>query len=286
MYKTIISFLLLLVSTSLYAKTIEIVAGENFYGDIAKQIGGKYVTVTNILSNPNQDPHLFSSSPSTARSVAAADLVISSGIGYDTWIQNLLHANNKQPKQIVVADLLGKKPGDNPHIWYDPVTMSVYANQLVKELSQLNPEQAQYYQQRLGEFNKQYNLFAQNVARLKQQYRNAPVIATEPVFNYMADALGLKMYGQDFQLSIMNEVEPTVSATRDFEDKLTKHMVKVLIYNNQVTNPVTERLKNIAKNQRIAVIGVSETQPAHEDYWAWMNHELVALEKALENTTN
>jgi zinc/manganese transport system substrate-binding protein len=286
MYKTIISFLLLLVSTSLYAKTIEIVAGENFYGDIAKQIGGKYVTVTNILSNPNQDPHLFSSSPSTARSVAAADLVISSGIGYDAWMQNLLHANNKQPKQIVVADLLGKKPGDNPHIWYDPITMSVYANQLVKELSQLNPEQAQYYQQRLSEFNKQYNLFAQNVARLKQQYRNAPIIATEPVFNYMADALGLKMYGQDFQLSIMNEVEPTVSATRDFEDKLTKRMVKVLIYNNQVTNPVTERLKNLAKNQGIAVVGVSETQPAHEDYWTWMNHELVALEKALQDSIN
>src|SRR5476649_2916431 len=107
MYKKIIGILLFLLTTTLYAKSIAIVAAENFYGDIAKQLGGEYVAVTSIMNIPNQDPHLFSSSPATARAIAAADLVVYNGIDYDPWMENLLKATIKQPQQtIVVADLL------------------------------------------------------------------------------------------------------------------------------------------------------------------------------------
>jgi zinc/manganese transport system substrate-binding protein len=62
------------------AAPINIVAAENFYGDIAKQIGGPDVNVTSILSNPDQDPHLFEVSPSVGRAVSAARIVIYNGI--------------------------------------------------------------------------------------------------------------------------------------------------------------------------------------------------------------
>ena len=108
------------------AEPIHIVAAENFYGDIAQQIGGPTVKVTSILSNPDTDPHLFEASPSVARSLSDAQIVIYNGIDYDPWMADLLDAS-KAPdrKSIVVADLIGKKSGDNPHIWYDPVTMRV-----------------------------------------------------------------------------------------------------------------------------------------------------------------
>ncbi|HMC46461.1 MAG TPA: cation ABC transporter substrate-binding protein, partial [Caballeronia sp.] len=38
---------------------VPVVAAENFYGDVAQQVGGPNVAVTSILSNPDQDPHLF-----------------------------------------------------------------------------------------------------------------------------------------------------------------------------------------------------------------------------------
>ena len=72
------------------AVPVHIVAAENFYGQISEQIGGNYVQVTSILNNPQQDPHLFSSNPATARAVANADIIIYNGLGYDSWINNLI----------------------------------------------------------------------------------------------------------------------------------------------------------------------------------------------------
>src|SRR5437764_546039 len=99
------------------AQPVTIVAAENFYGDVARQIGGPNVKVTSILSNPDQDPHLFEASPSVARSLSGARIVIYNGIDYDPWMEKLLGAARSSDRQaIVVADLVGKKSGDNPHI--------------------------------------------------------------------------------------------------------------------------------------------------------------------------
>ena len=92
------------------------------------------------------------------------------------------------------------------------------------------------------------------------------------------------MQGQGFQLSIMNDTEPAVSDVKDFENKLTQHQVKVLIFNNQVTNPATDRMQKIAKKAGIPVVGVSETEPLNQDYFSWMSNQLDALEKALKNS--
>src|SRR5208282_1688483 len=115
---------------------IDIVAAENFYGDLATQIGGPEVHVTSILSNPDQDPHLFEASPSVARALSAARIVVYNGIDYDPWMAKLLGAARSAERQtIVVADLIGRKTGDNPHIWYDPATMLACARALAAALT-------------------------------------------------------------------------------------------------------------------------------------------------------
>lgn len=103
---------------------INIVAAENFYGGVAHQIAGESANITSILNNPNQDPHEFTTDGATAKAVADADIVIYSGIGYDNWMGKLIAVPGKPGRVvIVVADLIGAKAGDNPHIWYDPRTM-------------------------------------------------------------------------------------------------------------------------------------------------------------------
>jgi zinc/manganese transport system substrate-binding protein len=132
--------LIAVASLALAAGPINIVAAENFYGDIAKQIGGPKVAVTSILRSPDQDPHLFEVSPSVARDVSAAHVVIYNGVDYDPWMEKLLGtAGSANRKTIVVADLVGKKNGDNPHIWYDPVTVSALAKRLSPTLIAEDP---------------------------------------------------------------------------------------------------------------------------------------------------
>ena len=106
---------------------------------------------------------------------------------------------------------------------------------------------------------------------------------TEPVFGYMAAALGLKMRNERFQLAVMNNTEPSASDVAAFEGDLRKHRVRVLVYNSQATEPATQRLLKIAQQSKIPVVGVTETEPAGQTYQVWMTSQLDALDKALSS---
>lgn len=284
----LLAFIVLNLGASVIAlaKPINIVAAENFYGNIAKQLGGPYVNVFSILNNPNQDPHLFSANPSTAKAIANANIIIYNGANYDPWMEKLVLNLHKQAevKIIVIAKLLNIKTSDNPHIWYDPTTIPRYASSLAVLLTQMDPAHRNYYNQQLDLFIKSYGPLLKQVAHLRQLYQNTPVIATEPVFNYMATAIGLKIHGNDFQLSVMNDVPPSASQIRTFEQDLETHAVRVLLYNNQVNNPLTTRLHTLAHQVGIPVVGISETQPTNKSYIQWMQDQLHILEQALEQT--
>ncbi len=262
---------------------LHIVAAENVYGSVVEQLGGSHVEVTHILNNPSSDPHLFSTSPSTAKSINVADIIVYNGADYDPWMNPLLKSSDIKQKQIInVAELVNVKSGENPHIWYDPKTMPKFAAKIVGVLSQLDPNNKTYYQTQLKAFLKEDQAIQQAVTRLRKRFKNMPVIATESVFNYMIDAIGLDMQGLDFQQKVMNDIPPTISEIKDFEQDLRTHAVHVMIYNDQVINPLTTKMLTIAEEERIPVVGVSEMMPANTKYVSWILGELGALEKALQ----
>jgi len=119
------------------------------------------------------------------------------------------------------------------------------------------------------------------IDELKQKYGAIDVTATEPVFGYMAQALGFKMRNESFQIKVMNGTEPSASEVAAFEDDLKNRRVKVLFYNSQVTDDLTGRLQKLAKDSKVPVVGVSETEPAGSNFQDWMVDQLVALDKAL-----
>jgi zinc/manganese transport system substrate-binding protein len=274
--------LIALTSSAPAERPIKIVAAENFYGDIAKQIGGPDVTVTSILSNPDQDPHLFEVSPSAARDISAARIVIYNGIDYDPWMEKLLRAaRSADRKTVVVADLIGKKTGDNPHIWYDPSTMSALAKRLTDTLIAEDPADKAGYEQRLARFEESLRPIQAKIGELRQRFAGMPVTATEPVFGYLFDALGMEVRNHAFQLAVMNNTEPSASDIAAFENDLKTHRVKLLIYNSQASDPIADRMHKIAKGAGVPVVGATETKPADEGYQSWMMSELGAVGHAL-----
>ncbi|MTH95024.1 metal ABC transporter solute-binding protein, Zn/Mn family [Roseibium sp. RKSG952] len=279
----LITIALFTISSGANAATlIKIVAAENFYGNVAKTIGGPQVTVTSILSNPNQDPHLFEADVETAKAVSTADIAIYSGADYDPWMLKLLKASpNSERTTIDAAALTGHKPGDNPHIWYDPKTIPAVAKALTADLSTKDSANAELYHQRLEAFLASLHPLTELIAKLKTSYAGTPVTATEPVFGYMAKALGLDMRNQGFQIAIMNNTAPSAKDVAAFENDLRNKTVKVLFYNSQVTDHTTTTMLNLAKENGIPVVGVTETEPANEDYVTWMTDQLDALNQAL-----
>jgi zinc/manganese transport system substrate-binding protein len=261
---------------------ISIVAAENFYGDVARQLAGPRALVSSILNNPDQDPHLFEASPSAARRVAAADIAVCNGADYDPWMTKLLAASPSPHRGIInVADLVHRKSGDNPHLWYDPPTMPAYAKALTAMLAVRDPEHRNEYQQRLAAFLASLQPLETKIADLHTRYAGIAVTATEPVFGYMGTALGFTMRNERFQLAMMNDTEPRMSDVATFESDLRQHAVRLLFYNSQAAGTAAQRMVGIARQAKVPVVGITETEPAGQTWQDWMMGQLDAVAQAL-----
>jgi zinc/manganese transport system substrate-binding protein len=261
---------------------LKLVAAENFYGDIAQQIGGLQIEVVSVMSNPDQDPHLFEASPAVLRQLSAARIVIYNGADYDPWMPKLLKATPKSGRTVIVAaDLANKRAGDNPHLWYDPSTMPAVARALAAALAKADPDHAADYQARLKTFLASLKPLNDKIAAVRKKYGSAPVTASEPVFGYLAAALGLKMRNEKFQLSIMNNTEPSARDVAAFERDLTQHKVRVLFYNKQASDKIVLHLVEIARAAKVPVVGVTELVPPGINFQDWMLREINDTEKVL-----
>jgi zinc/manganese transport system substrate-binding protein len=271
-----------LMSAPALADPVKVVAAENFYGDVATQIGGANIAATSILTNPDQDPHLFEASAETAKALADARIVIVNGADYDPWMEKLLKAN-KAPgrKEIVVAQLVGRKAGDNPHLWYDPAYVRAAAKALVADLDAIDPAHKADYDKGEAQFLESLKPLDAKIADMRRKYAGAPVTASEPVFGYQAGLIGLKVLNEKFALAVMNNAEPGASEVAAFENDLKGHKVKAMLYNAQASEPAVARLVQMAKDHGIPVVGVSETEPGGTNYQAWMLGQLDALDAAL-----
>jgi zinc/manganese transport system substrate-binding protein len=270
------------VAASAQDTKINLVAAENFYGDIAGQIAGDRANIVSIISNPDQDPHLFETTPSVVRDIAAARIVILNGADYDTWMEKLLKASPQPSRTVVsVADILGKTPGDNPHLWYAPDAAPAVAAAIAEALSKADPAHRADYANRLKTFVASLEPMRLKIAAIRSKYAGVPVTATEPVFGYMAGALKLQMRNAHFQLAIMNDTEPSANDVAAFERDLKQHKVRVLLYNKQASDKLVQRLVDLARASNIPVVGVTETAPPGMSYQDWMVVQLNDLEKAL-----
>ena len=264
------------------AEPIAIVAAERVYGDLARQIGGGNVAVTSVIASAEQDPHEFEPSPAVARAVAGARLVLYNGAGYDAWMERLLSAAPSPGREAIdAAKLSGRKPGDNPHVWYDVATISALATALAAKLSAIDAVHRPAYADGLATFDASLSPLRAKIAALRARYAGTSVIATEPVFQYMAEALGLTMRNAAFQRAVMNATEPGARSIAAFEDDLRRHTVKALLYNTQTGAAVAQRMRDVADRAGVPVVAITETQPPGKTYPQWMLAQLEALERAL-----
>lgn len=274
--------LMLGISQLVLAAPVNIVAAENFYGELAQEIGGKEVKVQSIISNPDADPHLFTTSPSTSKALSQAQIIIYNGADYDSWIGQMLATVDKSKVTIInVANLVGIKSGANPHLWYKPDTFPKLAQVLADKLIQLEPQNKAQIQANLKQFITEHNQVNQAIQQTKTKYAGTPVTATEPVYGYMADAMGLKMLGLDFQWKIMNDTEPTPKMIASYQELLTDKKVKVLFYNSQVSDSITKNMQNLAEKNAIPIVGVTETMPNNMKINNWLLNEISATNTAL-----
>jgi zinc/manganese transport system substrate-binding protein len=269
---------------------VSVVAAENEYGNVAAQIGGQYVHVLSIESNPNTDPHTYEVSPNVAGEVRGAGLVIQNGVGYDTFMNKIESASpNSKRKVIDVQHLLGLPDSTaNPHLWYDPKTMPAAAKAIADNLAALAPAHASNFQANLATFDASLNPWMQAIAAFKAKYGGTTAATTEPVADYLLQAMGINnLTPFAFQADIMNGTDPTPQDVAMENGFFSRHMVKVFAYNQQVVDSLTESIRAHAQQAGVPVVGVYETMPVPGyDYQSWMLAETEALQNAVVHKTS
>jgi zinc/manganese transport system substrate-binding protein len=264
---------------------IHAIGVENEYADVISQVGGQYVQVGAIETDPNTDPHTFEVNPKVAGEIASADLVVKNGIGYDAWTDKIMAAApNAARKVIDVQHLMGLPDSTpNPHLWYDPKTMSAVAKAVAANLSALDRAHAAYFQANATEFDASLKPWLAAIASFKAHHHGTRVAVTEPVADYMLEAVGTDIATPpSLQGAIMNGTDPSPQDVTKQNSLLADHRVKVFVYNQQVTDTLTQSFLALAKKNGIPVVGVYETMPTPGfTYQSWMLAEVKALDSAV-----
>jgi zinc/manganese transport system substrate-binding protein len=263
---------------------LDVVAAENVYGSIAQQIGGPHVSVTSVLTNPQADPHLFEPSTATGLAVAKAKVVIQNGLGYDAFMTRLENASTSNRRAVVtMADVVGVSGNDaNPHLWYDVPALDRIAEAITSALKKADRRNASAYGRSLARFDKSLAPLQHEVATIRRRFHGTPVAYTEPVPGYLVTAAGLRNLAPDtFTRAIEEGTEPSPSAVAAMNELITKHRIRVLLYNSQAVSPITGRLRDAAKAAGIPVVPVTETLPPHLTFQQWQLNQARALATAL-----
>jgi zinc/manganese transport system substrate-binding protein len=265
--------------------TIVAVGAESQYADVIQQVGGKYVQVSAIMSNPSTDPHTFEASASVGRLVNAARLVVQNGLGYDTFMDSIEKAVPDSGRHVIVVQKLLGLPDSapNPHLWYDPGTMPKVAAAVADSLAALQPGHAAYFKANAKTFTNSLKTWTSAIAAFKQQHPGTPVATTEPVADYLLQALGAdNKTPWAFQADVMNGTDPSAQDVAIERSLFTQHKVKAFLYNQQVTDSLTESFIALARASGIPVVGVYETMPEPGyHYQSWMQAEVRDLQKAV-----
>jgi zinc/manganese transport system substrate-binding protein len=262
---------------------LKVVAAENFYGDIARQLGGSHVSVTSILSDPNVDPHEYQSNVQTGITVSKANLVIENGGGYDDWMDKILSAAPDDHRLLLKGfDLAPTRLPENEHVWYSFTDITAIAQAITADLKKLDQADAAVFDGNLRTFIASLQPLQQKMAAIKAKYGGSPVGLTETIYLYQTQPEGLKVLTPfTFEKAIAEGNDPPADAVIAATDQINNRQIKVLIYNEQTVTPVTTNLQNLAQTKGIPLVPVSETMPPGKTYQVWMMDQLTRLQTAL-----
>jgi zinc/manganese transport system substrate-binding protein len=264
---------------------VRAVGAENEYADVIAQIGGRYVSVAAVESNPNTDPHTFEASPAVAQEVANAQLVVQNGLGYDPYMSTIEAAEPNSAREVIDVQHLLHLPDStpNPHLWYSPRTMPAVAAAVAAALADLQPAHRSYFEARVRAFDAALRPWLTALNEVRASYPGAAVATTEPVADDLLSAAGLRnLTPFSLQAAVMNGVDLSPQQVTLADSLLSAHKVKVFVYNQQVVDSVTENFLALAHQHGVPVVGAYETMPTPGyHYQTWMLAETQALLRAL-----
>jgi zinc/manganese transport system substrate-binding protein len=243
--------------------------------------------VTTSLSDPDADPHEFQPTASDVKAYQSARLVIEDGLGYDDFSDKILGTMSQRPALLRMGDVLGLQTGANPHVWYSVGYVDTMTGAILGQLEQLNPGAASYYDNQFSFLQQAMGPYKSLIGQINAQYLSFSVGSTESIFVDMAYSLGANLISPpEFMNAVAEGNDPTARDVATFQDQIKNHKIKVLMYNTQTVTSLTEQLKQLARDNGVPIVGISETMPlGAQSFQGWQATQLQTLLNTLKTSS-
>jgi zinc/manganese transport system substrate-binding protein len=259
---------------------VKVVVTVDQWGDIARSLGGSCASVTTIITSSSGDPHDYEPTPGDSAHIEKAQLLVRNGLGYDTWANKAVDALDHPPALVDAGEVVGLHTGDNPHLWYSPQYVRDVSAAITARLGRVAPRAADYFASRQRAWQSSMQPYDAAVAQAKAVAAGRTYGATEPVFDLMADALGMvRATPEGYQRAVANGTDPSPGDVAAFERALRDRSMQLLVFNTQTEGPTPEQIRSVAKDAHdVPVLSVTETVPpgAH-GFVSWQVDQLHAL---------
>jgi zinc/manganese transport system substrate-binding protein len=265
---------------------IQVVASTNVYGDLAQAIGGDAVEVTSIIDDPSQDPHQFEANGRVQLALSRADVVIVNGGGYDDFATQMLDASGNGDAILLNAvELSGideNAEGFNEHVWYDYNTMQIVTDAIARALTEVDPGGAEGYSAGYHRLDDGLMALIARADGLTSVAEGKGVVITEPVPLYLLAWTGLvNLTPPEFSEAIEEDSDVPPVLLQQVLNLLGDGSAALVVYNEQTGGPQTDAILDVASENGVPAIGVTETLPTGEDYLTWQGGYLDQLATAL-----
>lgn len=274
-------------------KTGKISVYTSFYTmyDFAGKIGGDRISLSNIVPS-GIEPHDWEPSPSVIANLEKADVFIYNGAGMEGWVEKVLASvgNRKLITVEAVKDLKlldsTEKSSDlkyDPHVWLNPALAKKEMESIKNALEAADPANKTYYENN-------YSLYAAELDRLDQEYRNAvsgfsrkEIVVAHQAFGYLCDAYGLKQIAIE---GLAAESEPTPAKMAEITKYVKDNNIKIIFYENLISPKVAQaiaRETGAGTGVLNPIEGLDDDDiKAGKDYFSIMRDNLKALTSALK----
>lgn len=239
-------------------KSVKVIASFSILGDMVKTIGDTRVQVTTLVG-PDSDVHAYAPTPSAAREVSEADLVVVNGLGLEGWMDRLIKASGF--KGMVVTASSGIKPRRmksdgkdiiiDPHAWQNLANGRLYVANIEKALEKVDPGGSTTYKTLAAAYDKkltELNMWvSKEFAAIPQNRRR--MITTHDAFGYLADAYGIDILSP---MGISTESEPSARDVKNLIRQIQREKITAVFVEN-ISDP--RMLEQIARESGVTVGG-------------------------------
>lgn len=275
---------LMLSSSPSFAK-IDVVASFSILGDMVEQVAGDRANVTTIVG-PDADAHLYQPNTSDAVAVAEADLVITNGMGFETWSATLIESSGTKAQIAVATDgitpLLVEGEVD-PHAWNSLLNGVIYVTNIEAALSQASPADSDTFKANADAYRAKlmalHNRALADIATLPEEKR--VVVTAHDAFGYLASAYGLTFLAPQ---GIDTEAEPSAKELADLINFLNETGAGALFVENIANGDLIAQISRetgIKIGGRIYSDALSVKGSPATSYLAMFTHNLELLTATL-----